>query len=208
MHNTRIERLWFDVTVGFGGKWKIFFLELEHNDDLDADDPRHIWLVHHLFLHAINQDAQEWADIWNAHTLHVKGEPAATPHELFMFGVAEHGARGLSHVAPPAAPVAVEEQVDDIVHYGVDWDAANDPVLMRHHREHNQEGVDAEAVVAGVPCRLSEVTCDPPRCPLSLDVVAMLNLHLSHHFDLSSRDMLVRRELWRSALAFCRPWFT
>ncbi|KAI0710333.1 hypothetical protein C8T65DRAFT_708324 [Cerioporus squamosus] len=200
VHNTRIERLWFDVTLGFGGKWKAFFLELEHHDGLDADNPSHIWLLHHLFLHAINQDAQEWSAIWNAHSLHVRGEQAATPHELFMFGIAEHGARGLSHVIPPPP----EEPIDDLVNYGVDWDALQDPVLMRHHRHHNPQ---EDAVAEAAPSRLSEVTCDPPRCPLAIDVVAMLNQHLSYHFDLSSRDMVLRRELWRSALAFCTPWF-
>ncbi|RDX40789.1 hypothetical protein OH76DRAFT_1365659 [Lentinus brumalis] len=203
VHNTRIERLWFDVTIGFGGKWKAFFLELEHHDGLDADNPDHIWLVHHLFLHVINEDAQEWSGIWNAHSLHIRGEQTASPHEMFMFGVAEHGARGLSHVvqAPP------DEPVDDIVNYGVDWDALQDPVLMRHHREHNREMVEADPP-QDVPFRLSEVTCDPPRCTLSVDEVTFLNRHLSHHFDLTSRDMVVRRELWRSALAICNQWFT
>ncbi|RDX39869.1 hypothetical protein OH76DRAFT_1367079, partial [Lentinus brumalis] len=34
-HISGAERLWFDVTIGFGGKWKTFFLELEHHDDLN-----------------------------------------------------------------------------------------------------------------------------------------------------------------------------
>ncbi len=126
-----------------------------------------------------------------------------------MFGVAECGPRGLSRaVAPPPPPP--EEPVDDIVNYGVDWAAMDDPVLMRHHREHNPDVPDVSIVpqpLETAPTRLSEVTCDPPACPLPLHVVALLNQHLSYHFDLTSRDMLVRRELWRSALAFCRPWF-
>ncbi|TFK87728.1 hypothetical protein K466DRAFT_469880, partial [Polyporus arcularius HHB13444] len=199
VHNTRIERLWFDVTIGFGGKWKTFFLELEHHDGLDADNAAHIWLIHHLFLHAINQDAQEWSAIWNAHTLHIRGERASTPHELFLFGVAEHGARGLSHVVQPP----LEEPIDDIVNYGVDWDVLQDPVLMRHHRENNREAANADAVNLDIPTRLSDVTCDPPRCPISVEAVTILNQHLSYHFDLSSRDMVLRRQLWRSALAIC-----
>lgn len=216
VHNTRIERLWFDVTVGFGGKWKTFFMELETNDGLNADDLSHIWLVHHLFLHAINQDAQDWAAVWNAHSLNIRGEKSASPYELFMFGVAEHGPRGLSHAIPQPPP---DEPIDDLVNYGVDWEAMNNPVLMRHHHEHNAHvvevgrlgdaAVDAHAAPApaSAPTHLSEVTCDPPRCPLPFEVVAMLNRHLSYHFDLSTRNMVIRRELWRSALTFCRPWF-
>ena len=207
VHNTRIERLWFDVTIGFGGKWKAFFLELEHYHDLDADNAHHIWLLHHLFLNAINHDAQEWADIWNAHRLHIRGEQTASPHELFMFGVAEHGPRGMAYVVPPPA----EEPVDDLVNYGVDWEVLDNAVLMRHHREHNPDIPNTQEVQqranSRVPTRLSEVTCDPPACPLSPEVVGMLNRHLGFHFDLSSRDMILRRELWRSALGFCDPYF-
>ncbi|KAJ7501271.1 hypothetical protein B0H11DRAFT_1713617, partial [Mycena galericulata] len=35
VHNTRIERLWYYVTHGFGKKWKVFFLDLETNHGLD-----------------------------------------------------------------------------------------------------------------------------------------------------------------------------
>ncbi|KAH9831803.1 uncharacterized protein C8Q71DRAFT_714853, partial [Rhodofomes roseus] len=34
VHNTRVERLWYDFTRGVGQKWKNFFLELEHNAGL------------------------------------------------------------------------------------------------------------------------------------------------------------------------------
>lgn len=60
VHNTRIERLWYDVTHGFGEKWKKFFYLLESHHGLNPLAPAHIWLLHHLFLAAINEDAQEW----------------------------------------------------------------------------------------------------------------------------------------------------
>ncbi|KAH9918454.1 uncharacterized protein B0H18DRAFT_912789, partial [Fomitopsis serialis] len=34
VHNTRVERLWYDFTRGVGQKWKNFFLQLEHNAGL------------------------------------------------------------------------------------------------------------------------------------------------------------------------------
>jgi hypothetical protein len=61
IHNTRIERLWYDVTSGFGSKWKEFFLALEHNDELNPSLPSHIWLLHFLFRPAIHEDAQQGA---------------------------------------------------------------------------------------------------------------------------------------------------
>ena len=54
VHNSRIERIWYDVTEGFGGKWKDFFTDLEANEGLDVDNQAHIWLLHHLYLDDIN----------------------------------------------------------------------------------------------------------------------------------------------------------
>lgn len=73
VHNTRIERLWYDVTSGFGQKWKNFFADLETNCGLTPNIPAHIWLLHHLFLDAINQDAAEWVQMWNNHVIQIKG---------------------------------------------------------------------------------------------------------------------------------------
>jgi hypothetical protein len=45
-----------------------FFRDLEHHNDLDPDMGDHLWLLHHLFLDAINTDVSEWAESWNSHT--------------------------------------------------------------------------------------------------------------------------------------------
>lgn len=73
VHNTRIERLWYDVTKGFGQKWKNFFIELETHYHLQAHNTAHIWLLHYLFKASIDQDAAEWVEAWNAHTMQLKG---------------------------------------------------------------------------------------------------------------------------------------
>ncbi|KAJ7828422.1 hypothetical protein B0H13DRAFT_2240860 [Mycena leptocephala] len=59
VHNKHIERLWYDVTHSFGQKWKKFFTILEVHNGLNSQVPAHIWLLHHLFLHHINADAQD-----------------------------------------------------------------------------------------------------------------------------------------------------
>ncbi|KAJ7059784.1 hypothetical protein C8F01DRAFT_1254690 [Mycena amicta] len=69
VNNTRIERLWYDVTHGFRHKWKLFFVNLELNHGLMPTFAPHIWLIHHLFLNAINDNAQDWAEAWNRHQL-------------------------------------------------------------------------------------------------------------------------------------------
>ena len=37
VHNSRIERIWYDITEGFGGKWKDMFTDLEANYGLDVN---------------------------------------------------------------------------------------------------------------------------------------------------------------------------
>ncbi|KAJ7331348.1 hypothetical protein DFH08DRAFT_916458 [Mycena albidolilacea] len=41
VNNTRIERLWYNVTHGFGFKWKTFFIDLTINHGLDPADGPH-----------------------------------------------------------------------------------------------------------------------------------------------------------------------
>ncbi|KAJ7868268.1 hypothetical protein B0H14DRAFT_3084086 [Mycena olivaceomarginata] len=75
VHNTRIERLWYDVTHGFGKKWKVFFLNLETNHGLNPTRSGHIWLLHHLFLAS---------EAWNFHQLTVRRQRERSPRDLFL----------------------------------------------------------------------------------------------------------------------------
>ncbi|KAJ7245205.1 hypothetical protein C8J57DRAFT_1438317 [Mycena rebaudengoi] len=56
--NTRIERLWVEVGTQFARRWRGFFTRLERMHGLDHDNPHHLWLLHYLFLDAINLDCQ------------------------------------------------------------------------------------------------------------------------------------------------------
>ncbi|KAF5339525.1 hypothetical protein D9611_011449 [Ephemerocybe angulata] len=58
VHNIRIERLWKDYYIGLIDKWYHFFHDLEAFYGLDVDNPIHLWLLHHLFLPALNEEAQ------------------------------------------------------------------------------------------------------------------------------------------------------
>lgn len=59
------------------------------------DRDAHIWLLHHLFLPAINSDAEQWADAWNNHTLSFRGERQRSPADMYLFGMIQNGPRGL-----------------------------------------------------------------------------------------------------------------
>ncbi|KAI0668378.1 hypothetical protein C8Q78DRAFT_1071288 [Trametes maxima] len=198
IHNTRIERLWYDVTNGFGRKWKTFFLNLERHYGLDTSLPSHIWLLHHLFLGSINQDAFQWAEAWNAHSLSLPTGGSRSPRDMFLFGMLEHGARGIE------AFLQQEPQVDNLAEYGVDWDALDSPNLMAHYERFNGADHDINAFTPNsAPERLSEVACEVPGCPLTADQVATMDQELARTVDITSRDMESRCTLWSTALNLC-----
>ncbi|KAK7041382.1 hypothetical protein R3P38DRAFT_3260940 [Favolaschia claudopus] len=198
VHNTRIERLWYDVTHGFGQKWKNFFHDLEINHGLNPRSPGDIWLLHHLFLDSINQDAQEWAEAWNSHKVQIKRERKRSLRDMFVFSMVQDGPRGLGDVVEP-----VDEPVDDIASYGVDWEVANDPRLMRHLLEENPQDWEDENPFHAAPSQLSDVPCRPPNCPFTVEQVALLDRILAERVDVTSRNMVIRRTVWCEAFHIC-----
>lgn len=198
VHNTRIERLWYDVTHGFGQKWKNFFHDLEINHGLNPRSPGDIWLLHHLFLLSINEDALEWAEAWNSHKLQIKGERKRSPRDMFLFSMVQDGPRGISHMVE-----AVDEPVDDPSSYGVDWHVTEEPRLMRHLLRENPQEWENENPFHTPPTQLSDVPCEPPNCPFTPAQVEVLDRTLSERVNLTSRDMLIRRMVWREAFNIC-----
>jgi hypothetical protein len=94
-HNTRIERLWFDFTRGMGRKWKDFFIDLEENHGFLVGSPSHVWLLHWLFLDAVNEEVQEWVEAWNHHRISLRGTVDRSPRDLFLFSIVQDGMRGM-----------------------------------------------------------------------------------------------------------------
>jgi hypothetical protein len=207
VHNTRIERLWYDVTHGFGQKWKNFFIDLETHHGLNPHIPAHIWLLHHLFLDAINEDAQEWATAWNAHKLELRGEPRGlghrSPNDIFFFSMLEDGPRGLGQ----AVPAPWDDNIGDLATYGIDWDSLDDIRLMNHFLDHNPQEWEEENPFTTSPTTLSHVPCDPPQTPFAQDALQLLMAHLQNLVDIHSRSMQTRRLVWTQALLFCRQLF-
>lgn len=72
-HNTRIECLWVEVGTQFARRWRAFFLCLEQLHSLDRRNSHHLWLLHSLFLNAINDDCQLFKVMWNNHPLSREG---------------------------------------------------------------------------------------------------------------------------------------
>lgn len=171
VHNIRIERLWVDVTAQVGASWANIFTELELRYGLDINNVHHIWLVHYLFLHTINQQLAFFAESWNQHRLQIRDGPNRSPADLFGFDMFVHGVRG---------DELPEDMLNDeeIEVYGVDWEALHDEDVLQSQRRNNvtHEGWTSWVGRVGPPEHLSNVSVDPPSTPLSQhDELGVLN---------------------------------
>ncbi|KAF8143671.1 hypothetical protein K438DRAFT_1911038 [Mycena galopus ATCC 62051] len=195
VNNTRIERPWYDVTHGFGFKWKRFFIDLEVNHNLNPTVAEHIWLLHYLFLHCINEDAQEWAEAWNWHDLQIRGEWTRCPHDIFFFSQLQDGPCGLERMVSP-----LEEEVEDPSTYGIDWDVRDDSTLMQHHLVQNPEEWDERNPFSTEPLRFLAI----PLILLSLMSRSLIfDRELAAVVDLTSRSMTVRKLAWQHVFEIC-----
>ncbi|KAK7051234.1 hypothetical protein VNI00_004734 [Paramarasmius palmivorus] len=210
IHNIRIERLWRDVTLGFGAKWKYFFQELEQRHGLERTNSSHIWLLHHLYLKRINDDAVTWAEAWNRHKMSLRDQRSSTPTELFVFGMMEHGVRGMGGVVnvddEDRVQFSTQEELDS---YGVDWDDMDDSAILSHHNQHNPPDSEDSTNPFSThrPEHFSHVEVEGPDCPLSDEHILQLDAYLSSLPYFNNLDLDSARLQWNAALAFCQNLF-
>jgi hypothetical protein len=187
------------------------------NGLLNPNRPAHIWLLHWLFLDAINKDVDDWVNAWNSHKITLQGEPDRSPRDMYLFGMVSHGPRGTQPTL--TSPTGIdEERIEDLASYGVDEEIMGDPALFRHFLENNpDEGWPADVNgnyqnpfdIHGLPATLSEVICEVVDVPLPGNFVQELHTRLLANpgISLTSQNMTVRRLLWQNALHFCRDIF-
>ncbi|KAH0836635.1 hypothetical protein J3R83DRAFT_8353 [Lanmaoa asiatica] len=90
-HNSRIERLWVEVGTQFARRWRAFFTRLEHQHMLNPQIPSHLWLLHTLFLDAINEDSLSFRLDWNCHPINGPDTNNKSPQDLRFLGQTEFG---------------------------------------------------------------------------------------------------------------------
>jgi hypothetical protein len=200
VHNIRIERLWVDVTQGFGTAWYNFFIELEVHYNLDPNYDEHIWLLHFLFLCSVDSDAHQWAEGWNSHKLRLPDRPRESPRSLFEIDSLVNGRFG-----PPRGQGEVEnEDPGELAVYGVDWEDLGDREVLRHHNNYNQplEERDQPSALlsSNQPQHLSLVDVPVFQCPFDEDEQATFITELSEHPEFFSEDRNQRLALWIIAL--------
>ncbi|KAF8913129.1 hypothetical protein CPB84DRAFT_1812055 [Gymnopilus junonius] len=196
VHNIRIERLWVDVTKGFGSKWKTFFEVLEAHDGLNVDNDAHIWLLHHLFLDKINADATAWTATWNSHTMSRRGQSHQSPEQMYVHGIVTNGVRGvhLDH----------EDAVNgNLAEYGIDWEELDRPAIHRHHDAFNpgNEVENENPFTVNHPDHLSHVEVPDAHCPFNAEQLHLFNTQLQTIPTILSLDMHSNRLTWINALA-------
>ena len=198
VHNIRIERLWVDVTKGFGCKWKDFFEVLEAHDGLNIDSDAHIWLLHHLFLDKINSDAIAWTATWNNHTLSRRNQAHQSPQHMYVHGIVKNGVRGVHF--------DYEDNVDgNREEYGIDWEDIDRPAIRRHHDtfnlENEPEANNGNPFTVNHPDRLSHIEVPDTRCPFDAHQLHRFNTQLQNLPTIPSNDMHSHRFTWINTLA-------
>jgi hypothetical protein len=191
-----------DVTNGFGRKWKDFFQLLELRHGLTRTNDAHIWLLHHIFLPRINEDATIWAETWNNHVLSSRDHTHLTPAQKYVQGIVRHGNRGIFAPVVPEDPT--EEDEEFWAGYGVDWQMMDDEGIMRHHQQNNttQEDSEENPFEQGIPDWMSHVEVLDPRCPFDQSKITQLDEYLHSLPFYNLIDQPSRIELWRHGLSY------
>ncbi len=84
VHNSRIERLWRDVTRAVSSNFITLFSELEHQHLLHPDNDADLFALHFVFIPQINKALDEFAAAWNSHRLSTENN--LTPLQLYTAG--------------------------------------------------------------------------------------------------------------------------
>lgn len=103
-----------------------------------------------------------------------------------------------------------EDGIDNLHTYGVDWEGQRSVRLMDHFRQNNPgEANDTNPFSTFTqPAHMAEVVCEAPGCPLSEHQVLELDRRLGDACeDLGTKDMQIRKDIWRKALEICQSLF-
>ncbi|KAG8724497.1 hypothetical protein FRC09_017930 [Ceratobasidium sp. 395] len=137
----------------------------------------------------INQDAYQWKEAWNSHTLSLRDERNRSPTDLWFFGMVAHGPRGLRDLAERE-----EEHLEHWEEFGIDWETMDNEALMEHWMENNQEGGRVDHEGAGV-------FVDPPSVPSLLQVENRIDLAIFESgLTQDSINMHICYQMWSIGL--------
>jgi hypothetical protein len=91
----RIERFWRDVFYGVLGFYKNVFFTLEDRNLLDVENPKHLSVLHRIFLPRLNRHLEQFRIGWNRHPL--SSESGFSPDQLFLMNLPPPSYRMIMH---------------------------------------------------------------------------------------------------------------
>lgn len=125
--------------------------------------------------------------------MQLKGNRNSSPYKQFFYSLVRDGPRGLMPTPP-------DEDIDNLEHYGIDWQANEDEELMAHLIENNPHKSASDNAFTVKPTQLAHVPCEPPNCPLTPEQITYLDATLAQHVNLQSHSMNnTHRITWRVA---------
>lgn len=83
-HNQRIERLWRDVYDGVIIFYYLLFYFMEDENILDVLNPSHMFALHYVYMHKINEKLDIWREAWAHHRIRTVG---SSPLRLWTSGI-------------------------------------------------------------------------------------------------------------------------
>ena len=109
-HNQRIERLWRDVFRCVLHYFYYVFYAMEDAQILFLDNPTHVFTLHYIFLHRINQALHEYMRGFNEHGIRTANN--WSPNQMWI--------NGMLNEENPLAHDRLDETPEDLQYYGYD----------------------------------------------------------------------------------------
>jgi len=188
------------VTAQVGAAWAEAFTDLEVHHGLDINNSNHIWLLHLLFLAAINVQLAFFAESWNKHKMQIRSGPNRSPEDMFGFDMLVHGVRGNTLFNDDSM---AEEELEV---FGIDWAAYRDERVLQSVREHStNEPASSWIGRIGPPPHLNEVPLHAPAGPEESQMM-LFEDGLVAVIQASGQGNSIP-EVWSRSLAFAHHFF-
>jgi hypothetical protein len=130
--------------------------------------------------------------------MQLKYECNKSPQQMFMMGLQE---RAVS-VTGTTGMQTEDDPLEDPNTLRVNYEALEDGALIDHMMDQ-----DENPFADHIPDRFSEVRCEPPGCPLAPAEVEHLDATLNLEFDMSTKNLEIRKMIWDRALLLCHLLF-
>ena len=151
VHNQRIERLWRDLFQGCTSTYHALFHHLESHDQLDPNNPLHVWCLHYVFVPRIRRDLGRFVEGWNQHRL--RSVHGKSPLQLYVSGILQNRNRGQRGVDDLFFEPSADD-VSDVENLGVDWE---EPAPEEEEDEQAISSVDCPLTAAQLTLLQGEV---------------------------------------------------